>query len=223
VFAVLGGLTVFAAPVAAQSIRLDIAAALVTDRNVGVRAELPPARGPGLAGTATARIARFEGELTGLAAWLQLPSSAPAAEASRTFAQMELRIRYWLAGPFAVEGGIVGRVLDPDPDGEAVGFITTGAFVRWPVARSAWIWGRLGFVPWATFEGGGSSGFAAETSVGVELQLSRRLRAAATYGFQRIDRNLTEPDGMSFRAPVEFDVLRIGIQWSPGQSQGDTP
>jgi len=91
------------------------------------------------------------------------------------------------------------------------------------VAHGAWVWGRLGLIPVATFQGGGGLGFAAEAGVGLEIEVSRRLRGAATYGFQRLDRDLTAPDGSSFRAPLEHDVLHVGVQWFPWAVPGGAP
>jgi hypothetical protein len=105
----------------------------------------------------------------------------------------------------------------------AVGFVTAGAFLRWSVTRGASVWGRLGLIPWATFEGSGGLGFAAETGAGIELEVSRRLRASASYGFQRLDRALTAPDGSAFRAPLEYDVLQVGVGWFPGSVPRGAP
>lgn len=217
---VVAGLVLASSGATAQ-VRLDLAGALVTDRQVGVRADLPAARGPGLAGTITARMGRVEGEVTGVAARIHLPGAAPVDANWQTFTQLGVRLRYRLLGPLALEGGLHGRRLDPDPDGEGTGFVTTGAFIRWQVSRGTSMWGRLAFVPWSTFRGGGGSGFAAETGVGIEVALSRRVWAAIAYGFQRLDRELTAPDGSSFRSPLEHDVLRVGIRWVPGRATGD--
>jgi hypothetical protein len=210
------GFALFAEAAAAQTLRLEFSAALATDRNVGVQAALPSARGPGLAVSLSGGMARIEGEVTGVAVRLRLPSMAPAGNEWQTLAQGGLRLRYRVVGPLAAEAGVFGRKLDPDPNGAAVGFVTTGVFLRWSVTRGAWVWGRLGLIPWATFEGGGGLGFAGETGVGFELEVSRRLRASASYGFQRLDRKLTAPDGSSFRAPLEHDVLQVGVGWFPG-------
>lgn len=221
VVVVLGGLGLCVATAKAQPVALRFEGALVTDRHVGVRAELPAARGPGAVGVLNVQFGRFEGEALGLGARLRQPEQAPGDANWQTVGQLEVRLRYRLFGPVAVEGGVVGRMLDPDPDGERVGFVTAGAFVRWPVTRGAWIWGRLGVIPWATFEGGGGFGFAAETGVGVELELSPRIRVTTAYGFQRVDRKLTEPGGAAFDSPLEYDVLRVGIRWAPGRAAGD--
>ena len=202
-------LAVMLAPAEAQHLRLDLHGVSVTDRNSGVLREASPARGVGAGGSVALGLGKLTTEATGFFAGLSRSESA----GSWDLLQLSLRVRFRVVGPVAVEGAISRRFLNPDSDGEEVGFAGAGLYTTFPVTGRTRIWSRVAYIPFARFSGTGGLGFAAEAQLGFELAIvGDRITVVGHYHFQRIDREILQPAlGTTKTSRIELDVARVGV------------
>lgn len=196
----------------AQAVRLEFYGVSVTDRHGAVLRESTPARGFGAGAGASLRLGDLTAEVAGY--WAALSRESPSADWNAL--QGSARLRFRVIGPLALEGSVSGRALDPDVDGEEVGFVSAGVYATLPLASIARVWGRVGYIPFVRFSGTGSLGFAGEAQLGFDIALvGDRIRAVGQYQFQRIDRKLDDPAaGIPVTSPIEFDIAWVGIAFT---------
>ncbi len=215
------------APVFAQQLHLDGFLVSVSDRATGVLAPSPGARGFGGGIGGTALWGRFALEASALSAKVTRTIEGSLATDSLgnpvleqdawTVQQLTVRARVRVISTLSAEVSATGRALEPDFDGEEVGFFGLGLYGAVPLSRQAGVWGRLAYLTGSRFTGTGRSDFGAEVQVGFRLALvGDRLHAAAQYAFQRIDRKVFQPSG-PVTTPLEFDMLQLGLSYVIGR------
>lgn len=161
--------------------------------------------GTGIAGLVTFSRGKLSADL-GAERLRYHPASGAAAVDTFTATQVDAHLRWYLASGVSAEIGFLHRSVDPAFTAQEVGAFRAGVRARYGLGPWTDIALRANYLAGAKFSGGGSAPFGIELglAVGVGL-LQGRLRLAADYEFQRLDRKTSVP------VPIEQSIARIGI------------
>ena len=127
--------------------------------------------------------------------------------------EIDLRLRYSVAGPVSAEIGFLRREADPEFEAQSVAAVTAGgrmAYLLGPGVRMA-LTGGLLFG--SKFSGGGSTGALGALQLGLGLTvdaLRGRVQATGDYGFQRFSRETNDGSGAA-KVPIQQSVARVGF------------
>jgi len=127
--------------------------------------------------------------------------------------EVDVRLRYYLSGPFSAELGFMNRKADPEFEAQSMGAVTAGAqmsHLLGPGVRMA-LDGGLMFGP--KFSGGGSISALGAARLGLGLTvdaLHGRLRVTGDYEFQSVSRTTDDGSG-SISAPIQQSLGRVGF------------
>lgn len=141
------------------------------------------------------------------------PVDDGAATVSFKAKQVDVRVRYYIAGPVSAELGFVNRKTDPEFEAQSVGAVRAGvraSYLLGPGVRMA-VRGGMLFGP--KFSGGGTSTPIGALELGLALgvdALRGRLRFTGDYEFQRIGRTTDDGSG-EVDVPIEQALARVGI------------
>lgn len=196
-----------AVPAAAQRVTFGPQFALADYREVtsGLRYH-----GTGFAGAA--RLAWRRWSLEGAVSRVSFdPASGSNATAGFTATEVDAWLGFDVASYASVEVGLMRRTADPEFDAQSVGAVRVGARSFYALGPGAEISFRADYLAAPKFSGGGRAPFSLDLGLGIDVQLSGRLRGLATYQFQRIDRK-TNPGGTGeIDAAVQESLARIGL------------
>jgi hypothetical protein len=202
-----------ARPAGAQHVALGPQAALVDYREVtaGLRY-----RGTGWGGAASARWGRFSAGASVVRLSLD---PAPGSAATRGFAATEVdaHLGYDVADYASVEVGILRRSAESEFAAQSVGAVRLGARSAYALGPGATVAFRAGYLVAPRFSGGGHAPVALEFGLGLDVRLLGRVRGAAAYQFQRINRK-TNPGGTGeVDAPIQESLARVGLALALGR------
>jgi hypothetical protein len=201
-----------ATPLAAQRVTVGAQVASVDYREQG--AELRFGGGGGAA-TLDAEWRRYGLRL--VATRLALTGAGPGGASAEPFdlTQLDVRARLRVARALSVEAGWMTRDVEPTRAAQAIGAVRAGVCASLPLAPGADVTLRGGYLGATRFSGGGTAPFGAELGLGVSYGPgSGRVRAAADFEFQRIDRQTTIV-GRTLDVPVQSAVGRLGVSFTP--------
>ncbi len=211
--ALLAALLVAARPAGAQQAAVGPQAALAEYREVAAGLRY---RGAGYGGAASARWRRFSAEASVVRLSLD---PAPGGVATRGFTATEVdaRLGYDVADYASVEVGILRRTADPEFDAQSVGAVRLGARSAYALGPGATVAFRAGYLAASRFSGGGRAPVALEFGLLLDVRFWGRVRGAAAYQFQRINRK-TNPGGTGeVDAPIQESLARVGLALALGR------
>jgi hypothetical protein len=169
-------------------------------------------RGSGMGAQATLEWKKFSADVV-LSKVKYKPTSDGTATTAFEASEVDVRLRYYIAGPVSGELGFINRKADPEFEAQSVGAVTAGArmaYLLGPGVRMA-LSGGLMFG--AKYSGGGSTSGVGALQLGLGLTvdaLKGRIRVTGDYGFQRFSRETNAGSG-ALPAPIQQSLGRIGF------------
>jgi hypothetical protein len=166
--------------------------------------------GGGLAASFTFKKLGIEGSVTGLT---YDPIAGSSGTASFKATQLDVRVRYYIAGPVSAEVGFVNRKMKPEFEAQSVGAVRFGARMSYPLGPGVNMGLRGGMLFGSKFSGGGTVSGIGALELGLNMAvdaLRGRLRLTGDYDFQRIART-TNGGGGDVPVPIQQALGRIGL------------
>jgi len=168
-------------------------------------------RGSGIAFKATFAWKKMSAEA--VASKLEYKPEGGAATANFDASEVDVRVRYLIAGPVSGELGFINRKTDPEFEAQSVGAVVVGARVGYLLGPGVHMALNGGVLAGSKFSGGGSVSALGAIQLGLGMTvdaLKGRLQLTGDYGFQRFSRETDDGSGPA-SAPIQQSVGRIGI------------
>ena len=198
---------VCAGPVAAQHASLGPALGVAEYREVA-----SSLRYSGLGPGATARVTWHRFTIDAAIASLRMtPASGSAATQGFRALEIDAWLRWDALNYVSFEVGLTKRSPDADFAAQSLGAVRVGARTRYLLGPGATVWLRGDYLAGAQFSGGGTAPVALELGLGLDVELSRHLRAAVDYSLQRLDRKTNPAGGAEASVPIEQSLARAGL------------
>ena len=127
--------------------------------------------------------------------------------------EVDVRLRYLIAGPVSAELGFVNRKTDPEFEAQSVGAGVVGARIAYLLGPGVRMSLNGGLLTGSKFSGGGSVGALGAIQLGLGMTvdaLRGRLQFTGDYGFQRFSRETDDGSGPA-SAPIQQSMGRIGL------------
>ena len=166
--------------------------------------------GGGLTASVTLKKLGVEGSVVGIT---YDPVAGSGAGVSFKATQVDVRVRYLIAGPVSAEVGFVNRKAKPEFEAQSVGAVRAGVRMSYALGPGVQMGLRSGMLFGSKFSGGGtvSSLGALELGLGMAVDALRgRLRFTGDYDFQRIARTTDDGSG-PVDVPIQQSLGRVGI------------
>jgi hypothetical protein len=166
--------------------------------------------GGGLTASFTFRKVGVEGSVVGIT---YDPVAGSGASVSFKATQVDVRVRYLIAGPVSAEVGFVNRKAKPEFEAQSVGAVRAGVRMSYPLGPGVQMGLRGGMLFGSKFSGGGTVSPIGALELGLAMAvdaLRGRLRFTGDYDFQRIART-TAGGGIDIDVPIQQALGRVGI------------
>src|SRR5215510_3259403 len=101
--------------------------------------------------------------------------------------EVDVRLRYYIRGPFSAEVGFMNRKADPEYEAQSVGAVTLGAYMGYLLGPGVHMSLNGGLLLGAKYSGGGTTSGLGAVQLGLGLRvdaLKGRLQVTGDYGFQ---------------------------------------
>lgn len=141
------------------------------------------------------------------------PADDGAATVTFQAKQLDVRVRYYVAGPVSAELGFVNRDTDPEFEAQSVGAVRAGVRASYLLGPGVRMGLRGGLLFGAEFSGGGTTSPVGALELGLAFgvdALRGRLRFTGDYEFQRIGRTTDDGSG-EVDVPIQQSLGRVGI------------
>ena len=141
------------------------------------------------------------------------PAADGTAGASFKATQVDVRLRYYIAGPVSAELGFVNRKAKPEFEAQSVGAVRGGVRMSYLLGPGVRMGLRGGMLFGSKFSGGGTVSPIGALEVGLTMTvdaLRGRLRFTGDYDFQRIART-TNSGGVDVDVPIQQALGRVGL------------
>jgi len=168
-------------------------------------------RGGGLALKATFSWKKLSAE--GVASKLKYKPEGGAATTDFDASEVDVRVRYLIAGPVSGELGFINRKTDPEFEAQSVGAVVVGARIGYLLGPGVNLSLNGGVLAGSKFSGGGTVSPLGAIQLGLGMSvdaLKGRLQLTGDYGFQRFSRETDDGSGPA-SAPIQQSVGRIGL------------
>jgi hypothetical protein len=168
-------------------------------------------RGGGMAVKATFSWKKMSAEA--VASKLKYKPEGGAATTNFDASEVDVRVRYLIAGPVSGELGFINRKTDPEFEAQSVGAVVVGARIGYLLGPGVHLSLNGGVLAGSKFSGGGtvSALGAIQLGLGTTVDaLKGRLQLTGDYGFQRFSRETDDGSGPA-SAPIQQSVGRIGL------------
>lgn len=168
-------------------------------------------RGSGLGAKASVVWKKFSAD-----AWLSRIKYKPSggtATSEFDASEIDVLLRYYVAGPFSAELGYVNRTTEPEFEAQSVGAVTAGVQMAHLLGPGVRMSLNGGLLFGAKFSGGGSVAAPGAVRLGLGLTvdaLRGRLRVTGDYDFQSLSRETDDGSG-ALSAPIQQSLGRIGL------------
>lgn len=168
-------------------------------------------RGNGLGGKASVVWKKFS-----MDAWLskiRYKPSGGTATSEFDASEVDVLLRYYVAGPFSAELGYVNRKAEPEFEAQSMGAVTVGAQMANFLGPGVRVRLNGGLMYGSKFSGGGSVSGLGAVRVGLGLTvdfLRGRLRLTGDYDYQSVSRETDDGSG-AVSAPIQQSLGRIGL------------
>jgi len=166
--------------------------------------------GGGVAASFTWKKLGIEGSVAGIT---YDPAPDGTAAASFKATQVDLRLRYYIAGPVSAEVGFVNRKAKPEFEAQSVGAVRGGVWMSYPLGPGVRMARGGGMLFGSKFSGGGTVSPVGALELGLNMQVDAvrgRLRFTGDYDFQRIARK-TNGGGGDVAVPIQQTLGRVGL------------
>jgi|GEM_PF-2781206 hypothetical protein len=168
--------------------------------------------GGGIGAQATVEWKKFSADVV-LTKVKYKPVTGAAATTEFDASEVDVRLRYYIAGPVSGEVGFINRKADPEFEAQSVGAVTAGARMAYLLGPGVRMALHGGMMFGAKYSGGGTTaGFGAlQLGLGLTVDaLKGRMRLTGDYGFQRFSRETDDGSG-ALPAPIQQSLGRIGL------------
>lgn len=168
-------------------------------------------RGSGMAAKASVSWKKFSADA--VVSKLKYKPEGGAATASFDASEVDVRLRYLIAGPVSGELGFINRKTDPEFEAQSVGAVVIGAWIAYLLGPGVHMSLNGGLLTGSKFSGGGTASAlgAVQLGLGVTVDaLKGRVQFTGDYGFQRFSRETDDGSGPA-SAPIQQSVGRIGL------------
>jgi len=168
-------------------------------------------RGSGIAFKATFAWKKMSAEA--MASKLKYKPEGGAATTDFDASEVDVRVRYLIAGPVSGELGFINRKTDPEFEAQSVGAVVVGARVAYLLGPGVHMALNGGVLAGSKFSGGGTVSALAAIQLGLGMTvdaLKGRLQLTGDYGFQRFSRETDDGSGAA-SAPIQQSLGRIGL------------
>jgi hypothetical protein len=168
-------------------------------------------RGSGIGAKGSVAWKKFSADV-----WLSKVTYKPTGGTATTefdAREVDVLLRYYVAGPFSAELGFVNRTADPEFEAQSVGAVTAGAQMAHLLGPGVRMTLNGGFMLGPKFSGGGSVSVVGAPRIGLGLSIDAlhgRLRVTGDYDFQSLSRETDNGSG-SLPAPIQQSLGRIGL------------
>ena len=168
-------------------------------------------RGGGIAAKASMSWKKFSADV--VLSKLTYKPGGGTATAEFDASEVDVRVRYYIAGPVSGELGFINRKTDPEFEAQSVGAAVIGARIHYLLGPGVRVALNGGLLAGSKFSGGGSVSPLGAIQLGLGLTvdaLRGRLQVTGDYGFQRFSRETDDGSGPA-SAPIQQSVGRIGL------------
>jgi len=168
-------------------------------------------RGGGMAVKATFSWKKMSAEA--VASKLKYKPEGGAATTDFDASEVDVRVRYLIAGPVSGELGFINRKTDPEFEAQSVGAVVVGARIGYLLGPGVHLSLNGGVLAGSKFSGGGTVSALGAIQLGLGMSvdaLKGRLQLTGDYGFQRFSRETDDGSGPA-SAPIQQSVGRIGL------------
>ena len=168
-------------------------------------------RGGGMALKATFSWKKMSAEA--VASKLKYKPEGGAATTDFDASEVDVRVRYLIAGPVSGELGFINRKTDPEFEAQSVGAVVVGARIGYLLGPGVHLSLNGGVLAGSKFSGGGTVSALGAIQLGLGMSvdaLKGRLQLTGDYGFQRFSRETDDGSGPA-SAPIQQSVGRIGL------------
>jgi hypothetical protein len=168
-------------------------------------------RGGGMAVKATFSWKKMSAEA--VASKLKYKPEGGAATTDFDASEIDVRLRYLIAGPVSGELGFINRKTDPEFEAQSVGAVVVGARIGYLLGPGVHLSLNGGVLAGSKFSGGGTVSALGAIQLGLGMSvdaLKGRLQLTGDYGFQRFSRETDDGSGPA-SAPIQQSVGRIGL------------
>ena len=168
-------------------------------------------RGSGIAAKASMSWKKFSADV--VLSRLKYKPEGGTATAEFDASEVDVRVRYYIAGPVSGELGFINRTTDPEFEAQSVGAALIGAYMTHPLGPGVHMHLNAGLLVGSKFSGGGSTGGVGAVQLGLGFTvdaLRGRVQFTGDYGFQRFSRETDDGSG-PVSAPIQQSVGRIGL------------
>ena len=168
-------------------------------------------RGGGIALKATVSWKKMSADL--VASKLEYKPEGGAATTNFDASEVDVRVRYLIAGPVSGELGFINRKTDPEFEAQSVGAAVVGARVGYLLGPGVHMSLNGGVLAGSKFSGGGTVSTLGAIQLGLGMTvdaLKGRLQLTGDYGFQRFSRETDDGSGPA-SAPIQQSVGRLGL------------
>jgi len=168
-------------------------------------------RGGGMAVKATFSWKKMSAEA--VASKLKYKPEGGVATTDFDASEVDVRVRYLIAGPVSGELGFINRKTDPEFEAQSVGAVVVGARIGYLLGPGVHLSLNGGVLAGSKFSGGGTVSALGAIQLGLGMSvdaLKGRLQFTGDYGFQRFSRETDDGSGPA-SAPIQQSVGRIGL------------
>ena len=169
-------------------------------------------RGNGLAAKATLQWKKLSADVV-LSKVKYKPTDANSGTTAFDASEVDVRMRYYIRGPFSAEVGFMNRKADPEFEAQSVGAVTLGAYMGYLLGPGVHMSLNGGLLFGAKYSGGGSTSGLGAVRLGLGLNvdaLKGRVKVTGDYDFQTFARTVDDGSG-SLDAPIQQSLGRIGL------------
>jgi hypothetical protein len=166
--------------------------------------------GGGVTASFTLKKLGVEGSVVGIT---YDPVVGSGAGVSFKATQVDVRVRYLIAGAVSAELGFVNRKVKPEFEAQSVGAVRAGVRISYPLGPGVQMGLRSGVLFGSKFSGGGTVSAIGALELGLAMAvdaLRGRLRFTGDYDFQRIARTTDDGSG-AVDVPIQQALGRVGI------------
>lgn len=168
-------------------------------------------RGSGIAGKVSMSWKKFSADV--VLSKLKYKPEGGAATTEFDASEVDVRVRYAIAGPVSGELGFINRKTDPEFEAQSVGAAVVGAHIDYLLGPGVRIALNGGVLAGSKFSGGGTVSALGAIQLGLGITadaLKGRVQFTGDYGFQRFSRETDDGSGPA-SAPIQQSVGRIGL------------
>lgn len=169
-------------------------------------------RGNGIAAKGTVEWKKLSAEVV-LSKVKYKPTDANAGTTQFDASEVDVRLRYFIKGPFSAEVGFMNRKANPEFEAQSVGAVTMGARMGYLLGPGVHMALNGGFLFGAKYSGGGTTSGLGSVELGLGLTvdaLKGRVQFTGDYNFQTFSRQTDEGSG-PLDAPIQQSLGRIGL------------